>query len=127
MAEAFLNLYGNVKFIAESAGIEPGKLNPLVVKAMSEIDIDISNKKTNSVFDFLNAGKTYDYVITVCDETSGERCPYFPGSSIRMHWTFEDPSSLSGSDEEKLIHIRNIRGKIREKILSFINEIEIEK
>ena len=120
MAEAFLNTLGRNNYIAESAGIEPGKLNPLVVKSMQEAGIDISGNKTKSVFDFLNAGKTYDYVITVCDETSGERCPYFPGNTKRLHWTFEDPSSLTGTDEEKLIKIREIRNKIKDKIKEFL-------
>ena len=121
MAEAFMNYYGGEKFISESAGIEPGKLNPLVIKAMLETGIDISNNKTKSVFDFLEAGKTYDYVITVCDETSGERCPYFPGNSKRLHWTFDDPSAFTGTDEEKLIKIKEIRDKIKNRIKEFIS------
>jgi len=60
MAEAFLKKYGGDKFEVESAGIEPGKLNPIVVKAMLEVGIDISNNKTNSAFDFYKQGKLYD-------------------------------------------------------------------
>jgi arsenate reductase (thioredoxin) len=122
MAEAFLNKYGADKFEAESAGLEPGVLNPLVIKVMQEEGIDISENETKSVFVFLKEGKTYDYVITVCDETSGERCPYFPGKTNRMHWTFNDPSSLSGNEEEKLVKIRIIRNDIKEKIKEFIKD-----
>ncbi len=122
MAEAFLNKYGADKFEAESAGLEPGVLNPLVIKVMQEEGIDISENETKSVFVFLKEGKTYDYVITVCDETSGERCPYFPGKTNRMHWTFNDPSSLPGNEEEKLVKIRIIRNDIKEKIKEFIKD-----
>jgi arsenate reductase len=120
MAEAYLNHYGGDRFYAESAGLEPGTLNPLVVKAMIEDGIDISGSGTNSVFEFFKEGRFYGYVITVCDETAGERCPIFPGIVKRLHWSFEDPSALKGSEEEKLIEIRRIRDSIKEKILYFI-------
>jgi arsenate reductase (thioredoxin) len=66
MAEAFLKKYGGETFEVESAGIEPEKLNPIVVDAMQEIDIDISNNQTKSAFDFLKQGKCFNYVIIVC-------------------------------------------------------------
>lgn len=122
MAEAFLNREGKGSFIAESAGIEPGKLNPVVVEAMKDTGIDISGNATKSVFDFLKAGKQYDFVITVCDETSGERCPVFPSKTARMHWNFEDPSSFSGTFEEKLAKTKLVRDRIRERIIQFVRE-----
>ena len=79
MAEAFLKQLAGDRFEVESAGIEPGALNPIVVDAMKEIGIDISGNQTKDVFDFLKRGKAFSYVITVCDEASGERCPIFPG------------------------------------------------
>lgn len=85
MAEAFVNTYHNGKFYAESAGLEPGILNPLVVKSMSEIGIDISHNPTKDVFTFLKEGRIYDYVITVCDEASGQRCPVFPGALKKIN------------------------------------------
>lgn len=123
MAEAYLNQLGKDKFIAESAGIEPGELNPLVVKVMQEDGIDISGNKTKSVFDFYKSGKTYDYVITVCDAEAKEKCPIFPGKVTRLHWFFPDPSTLSGSEEEKTQKIREIRDRIKEKVKSFIDSI----
>lgn len=102
MAEAFLKQLGGDKFIAESAGLEPGELNPLVVEAMKEIGIDISENTTKSVFEFFKQGKIFNYVITVCDETSGERCPLFPGRTVRLRWSFDDPSALIGAKEDKL-------------------------
>ncbi len=122
IAEAYLNSFAGEKFFAESAGLESGKLNPYVVSVMMEAGLDISGNKTKTVNEFLNANKTFDYVITVCDEASGERCPYFPGNGKRLHWTFEDPSALTGTDEEKLKQIRLIRDEIKTKILDFIKE-----
>src|SRR6185369_3558449 len=95
MAEAFLNEICGTEFEAQSAGIEPGNLNPIVVEAMREIGIDISGNKTKAVFDFVRSGSTFNYVITVCDETSAERCPIFPGVTTRLHWSFPDPSALT--------------------------------
>ena len=77
MAEAFLNNLAGDRFEAESAGLEPGILNPFVVKAMREADIDISGHKTKDVFEFFKQGKRFDYVITVCDEGSAGKCPFF--------------------------------------------------
>jgi arsenate reductase len=123
MAEAFLNSLKGDEFEAESAGLEPGVLNPLVVRTMEEVDIDISANKTKSVTDMLEQGKAYDYVITVCDESSAARCPVFPGDSKRMHWSFDDPSKLEGPDEEKLQKIRIIRDQIRNKLESWIGDL----
>src|SRR5262245_1129908 len=81
MAEAFLNQTCGEEFEAHSAGLEPGKLNPVVVEAMREIGVDISRNQTKAVTDFLQ--QPFDYVVTVCDETSAERCPVFPGKTKR--------------------------------------------
>src|ERR1035437_2211761 len=97
MAEAFLKKFGGDRFEVESAGIEPGTLNPIVVQVMQAIGIDISHNKTTGVEELLRAGKTYHYIITVCDAASAERCPIFPGVSTRLHWGFEDPSSFEGT------------------------------
>ena len=121
MAEAFLNNLSGDKYIAESAGIEPGKLNPLVVEVMKEVGIDISNNKTKSVYDFYKQGKQYDYVITVCDEGNSEKCPIFPGKGHRLHWGFEDPSNFNGTIKEKLEKTKTIRDIIKMKVLEFIN------
>jgi arsenate reductase len=114
MAEAFLNQICSDEFEAHSAGIEPGKLNPIVVEAMEEIGIDISKNKTKSVSDML--GQKFSHVITVCDETSAERCPVFPGGTTRLHWGFPDPSSFSGTPEEKLARTREVRDTIKQRI-----------
>jgi arsenate reductase len=122
MAEAFLNQIGKDRFIAESAGLEPGKLNPIVVEAMKEAGIDISQNKTKSVFDFYKQGRQYDYVVTVCDESQAGRCPVFPGTATtrRLHWGFVDPSSFTDTDKEKLAKTIAVRDAIKAKIDEFI-------
>lgn len=125
MAEAFLNLYGKGQFIAESAGLEKGVLNPLVVKSMAEIDIDISNNEVNSAFEFFKQHRLYTYVVTVCDESSGQKCPIFPGVRDMIHWSLEDPSSFEGTESEKLDKIRNVREEIKKRVLDFIEAHQI--
>jgi arsenate reductase len=124
MAEAFLKKYGGEGFMVESAGLEAGKLNPLVVKVMAEIGIDISGNKTDSAFEFFKAGKLYDYVITVCDAASAERCPVFPGVTERFHWGFTDPSSFEGSEEEKLERTREVRDQIEAKVKEWLTALD---
>ncbi len=123
MAEAFLKKFGGEKFEVESAGIEPGKLNPLVVDVMKEIGIDISNNQTKQVFDFVKRGDLFHYVITVCDETSAERCPVFPGVTKRIHWSFSDPSSFQGPYEEPLEKTRRVREEISTKVAAFATSL----
>jgi arsenate reductase len=123
MAEAWLNHICGDAFAAESAGLEPGTLNPLVVEAMQEAGIDISKKKTRAVADVLKSGKLFSYVVTVCDETSAERCPIFPGAAQRLHWGFPDPSTLTGNHDEKMANARKIRDQIRSRIEEWCNEV----
>jgi arsenate reductase (thioredoxin) len=122
MAEAFLKKYGSDFFEAESAGLEPGKLNPNVVKVIGEIGIDISKNDTQSVFDLFKGGKLYNAVITVCDGASAESCPIFPGLVKRLGWSFPDPSAFKGTDEEILEQTRKVRDEIKETVLAFIEE-----
>jgi arsenate reductase len=123
MAEAWLNHLCSDAFVGESAGLELGTLNPLVVDAMNEVGIDISKKETQAVFDVLKSAKVFGYVITVCDETSAERCPIFPSVAKRLHWSFRDPSALTGTHEEKMEGVREIRDEIRDKIQAWCEEV----
>jgi len=122
MAEAFLNRIAGDRFAAESAGLEPGTLNPLVVEVMAEVGIDISGNATKSVFDFLKQGRHFAYVITVCDEAAAERCPIFPGVFKTIRWSFADPSSFEGTHEEKLARTREVRDQIRAAVERFAAE-----
>jgi len=121
MAEAFLKQLACDKFEVESAGLEPGRLNPIVVEVMKEVGIDISPNKTKSVFDFYKQGKQYDYVITVCDESQSGACPVFPDKGDRLHWSFADPSKFEGTHEEKLEQTRKVRDAIKRKIEKWID------
>ncbi len=122
MAEAYLKEFAGDKFDVESAGLEPGLLNPIVVEAMKEVGIDISNNKTKSAFDFLKEGKRYHYVITVCNQAQAEKCPVFPNAIERIHWGFSDPSKFEGSDKEKLDKIRSVRDNIKETIQAWLKD-----
>lgn len=127
MAEAWLNTLCGEHYEAYSAGIEPGVLNPLVVKSMAEVGIDISNYQTQSVSAVIAQGMNITHLITVCDETSAERCPSVPSAGSRLHWNFPDPSKLAGSDEEKLIQIRVIRDQIKNKVQNWVNKRKDEE
>ena len=123
MAEAFLNRICPEFFEAHSAGLEPGTLNPLVVEAMQEIGIDISANLTKSVFDMFRSGHLFSYVITVCDGASAERCPIFPGITQRIHWSFPDPSALTGTHEQRMVRVREIRDIIREQVQQWCDQV----
>jgi len=120
MAEACLNHLGGDRFEAESAGLEPTKINPLVIEAMKEIGIDISMNRTDRVFDVFKQGRLYRYVITVCDEASAERCPLFASHATYFHWPFENPESFTGSHGERLGKIRDLRDRMKNKVEEFI-------
>ncbi len=123
MAEAFLSKLGGDRFQAESAGLEPGTLNPLAVIVMREVGIDISQKKTQGVFDLFKQGRLFNHVVTVCDEASAERCPIFPGAIQRHHWSFPDPAQLAGTHAEQLSQARIIRDEIKARIQKFIADV----
>ena len=127
MAEAFLKEASKGELLVESAGLEAGKLNPFAVKVMLELGIDISSNPTKSVHDFHQQGKSYDYVITVCDEGSAAACPVFPGKHEKIHWNFPDPSQFTGTDEERLAATRKVRDLIRQAIQEFYSSLTISK
>jgi arsenate reductase len=124
MAEAYLKKFGGSHFDADSAGLEPGNLNPLAVEVMREDGIDISGSPTKSVFDYFKEGKTFQYVVTVCDAEAAERCPVFPGMMKKFHWSFSDPSKFTGTHEEKLAQTRKVRDEIRTAVQDFISKFQ---
>ena len=115
MCEAFVRHYGGERFDVHSSGIEAGKLNPLVVQAMAEIGISMEGQYAKPANEYIEKDEKFDYVVTVCDESSAERCPMFPGKHTRLHWGFPDPSAITGTDEEKLAGIRPIRDQYSTK------------
>ncbi len=120
MAEEYLRLLAPDRFEAESAGMEPTAINPLVIEAMQEEGINLSAKKTQGVFELFKQGRLFQYVITVCAESVEEKCPLFPGVTHRMHLPFPDPSTFTGSHEEKLARVREVRDAIKATIKEFI-------
>ena len=122
MAAALMNKMCGEFFEAESAGLKPGKLNPMVVSVLKEIGVDISGNETRRVFDVWKSGKMFQYVVTVCSEAESEGCPTFPGVATRLHWPFPDPSKFTGSNGKKLERTRLVMDEIRAKIDSFCQE-----
>jgi len=120
MCEALVRHYAGERFEVHSSGIEAGKLNPLVVQAMAEIGISMEGHYAKPAQAYIDAQEVFDYVVTVCDESSAERCPMFPGKHQRLHWGFPDPSAIKGTDEEKLAEIRPIRDDIRTRVLKWL-------
>ena len=123
MAQAFLSAIDSERFEVASAGLEAGKLNPYAVRAMAEVGLDISGKKTQSVFDLVKKGSMFTFVITVCDEASAERCPIFPGFTTRLHWSFNDPSEFKGSEEEIMQGTREVRDAIHAQIKAWVKTL----
>lgn len=120
MAEAFVRHYAADRFDVHSSGIEAGKLNPLVVQAMAEVGVSMDGHFAKGAQEYIDRKEVFDYVVTVCDESSAERCPMFPGKHARMHWGFPDPSAITGTDDEKLAGIRPIRDAIEKKVKEWI-------
>jgi arsenate reductase len=120
IAEAFLNRLGGEFFAAESAGLEPGALNPLAVRALAEKGIDIAGRPTRGAFDLLRRGELFGWVITVCDESQAAGCPVFPGIARREHWSFPDPAAFAGSEDEKMEQVRRLRDRIEARVRDWL-------
>ena len=121
MAEGFLRKYAGDRFEAHSAGLEPKGIHPLTIKVMEEAGIDMSGHSSKGFETYL--GKVlFQYLITLCDDAE-KNCPTtWPGVSSRLHWAFEDPAALQGTDEEKLLKFRQVRDQIGQKIKAWIAE-----
>lgn len=123
MAEAFLRQIGGGSFTVASAGLEAGVLNPLVIEVMGEIGLDIRNQSTDTVKDIIDQKSQFDYVITVCDAANAQRCPLIPGTMHTLHWSFDDPATVSGTSQEKVKQTRVIRDQIREQVCDFVQSL----
>lgn len=120
IAEAYLKQLGGEEWRVESAGFDPGEINPLVVRVMAEEGFDLSTRTTQSVFELFKQGRNFQYVITVCSESEEGRCPVFPGMTHRLHLPFPDPARLEGTEEEKLARMREIRDQIKSVVQQFL-------
>jgi len=127
MAQAWMNRICPEMFEAQSAGITPHReMNPLVIRAMLEMGIDLSGASPRSVYDVYKSGEVFSYIITVCDQSSAEKCPVFLGLVKQIHWSFPDCSGLVGTEEEKLSAIRKIRDDIRDRITAWCEEMSAD-
>jgi arsenate reductase len=121
MAEGLCRHYRSEQFEATSAGIETHGLNPLAVRVMAEIGIDISHHKSKTTADLGNV--FFDVVVTVCQHAQ-ETCPYYPSAARMLHHSFDDPPRLAATaatEEEALAPYRRVRDEIRAFILSLPN------
>src|SRR5438874_13835150 len=102
MAAAMLNKTYGEFFEAQSAELEHGTINPLVVETLRELEIDISKNTTQRVFDVWKSGQIFQFVVTVCSEAEAESCPILPGVTTRLHWSFDDPSKFTATHAARL-------------------------
>jgi arsenate reductase len=119
MAEGFLRAMAGDRFEAGSAGTEKTSVNPLAIRAMAELGIDLGGH-TSKVYADVEV-PAWDYLITVCDDAN-ERCPWVPGSVQRLHWSFPDPSRASGTEEERLIVFRRVRDQIQARLGDWLRD-----
>lgn len=122
MAAALMNKICAEFFEAQSAGLEAGTINPVVIDVLRELGIDISKNRTQRVFDVWKSSQMFQYVVTVCSEAEAQGCPIFPGPVTRLHWPFDDPSKFIGTAEERLERTRRVRDQIHAKIAAFCQE-----
>ena len=118
MAEGFLRHLAGNRFEVFSAGVNPTEVNPLAIKVMGEVGVDISGQRSKSVMEFI--GQKFDYVITVCDNAK-QTCPIFPGKYEKIHWNLEDPAQTKRTEEERLLIFRKVRNQIKGNIIEFLN------
>lgn len=124
IAEEYLKTLAGSDFEVQSAGFEPTEINPLVIEAMAEEGVDLSDKKTQSVFELFKRGSVFKYVITVCDDSVDDKCPVYPGMTHRLHLPFKDPAKVQGTHEQKMVQVREIRNQIKEVIKEFIDWVK---
>ena len=120
MAEGLLREIGGDKYEVSSAGVAPSKVRPEAVEAMREVEIDISGNRSKSVGEF--AGRSFEYIITVCDNAS-ETCPVFSGDAQRVHRSFVDPPPESVGDYDSRLEIfRQVRDELKIWLTDFVRQ-----
>ena len=119
MAEGLVNHYLAGKVKAFSAGVAPKEVNPLAIRALAELGIDISRQRSKPVAEF--EGQQFDLVITVCD-SAREQCPVFSGAARMLHVGFPDPGRAPGTEVERMAVFRRVRDEMRQKLISRLEE-----
>ncbi len=110
MAEGLLRHDAGDRFDVESAGTHPTSVRSEAIAAMQDLGIDISTHRSKNVAEF--EGQPFDTVITVCDNAR-ETCPIFFGAAETIHYSFEDPAALQGTDQERFALFIQVRDEIR--------------
>ena len=121
MAEGIVNHYLGDSFQAFSAGTEKTRVNPLAIRILAEIGIDISGHRSKTLDEFAN--EKFDHVITLCG-SANEQCPIFFGGVRRVHIGFDDPSRTVGTEEEILADFRRVRDEIRIQLIDYLSKSE---
>ncbi|HEX2907597.1 MAG TPA: arsenate reductase ArsC [Phototrophicaceae bacterium] len=124
MGEALLRHYAGEQMEVHSAGLEPKGINPLTIQVMDEIGLDIRGQSSKSLKEYM--GRTFfQYVITVCGHADAN-CPQplWSQGGVKLHWPFEDPAAVVGSDEAKLAQFRLVRDQMAEKVRAWLQERE---
>jgi arsenate reductase len=117
MAEGLLRSMAGDRLEVGSAGTEKTSVNPLAIRVMAELGIDITGHTSKRYEDVMSQG--WDSIITVCDDAN-ERCPVVPGLVKRLHWSFEDPSRASGDEEQRLAVFRRVRDQIEARLTAWL-------
>lgn len=124
MAEAWLRELGGEGFDVVSAGFESHATLPLVVEALEQVGLRLATPgPQSSVFELYKAGRFFDHVIRVCDEEQGQRCPLFPRVREHLSWSFPDPRTFTGSREEQLARIIELRDVIKERVEKWLETL----
>jgi arsenate reductase len=125
MAEGFFKKYADGLFDVYSAGLNPGPIHPMAVKAMADTGIDITAQHEKSIKEFLGR-ESFRYIIFVCAEAE-KSCPsIYPFVSSRLSWPFEDPAAAEGTEEEKYAKFVEVRDLIESKIRKWIEEADCQ-
>jgi arsenate reductase (thioredoxin) len=111
MAEGIARSLAPAGVKVSSAGSQPSRVNPLAIRALDEIGIDIRGPRSKSVEAIPPEG--VDAVITLCAE---EVCPVFLGKARRVHWGLPDPAAVQGAEAERLESFRNVRDDLRRRL-----------
>ncbi len=117
MAEGIVNHFLGDRFQAYSAGTEATRVNPLAIRVLAEIGIDISGHYSKTIDEF--DGQAFDHVISLCG-SANEQCPLFFGGVKRVHIGFDDPSRTTGTAEEIMADFRRVRDEIKKRLIEYL-------
>jgi arsenate reductase len=121
MAEGFLRDIAGDRFEVYSAGLKPSFVNPLAIKAMDGVGIDISAHTSDLLDKYLD--QSFHHLITVCDHAK-ESCPILPGAGESHHWGFDDPAEAEGAEPERFTVFCRVRDEIRQQIQRWLKTLD---